>query len=110
MLTSLAFTQDNSQLVFYGEGTSIPAVNGEDSFSIYGSIALDGGNLKLTKPSAYDIEKMQRSASRLFFPQTFTQASGSLLWLDRKTGGTNTLSFANSSEGKHARLFAYTPQ
>lgn len=101
MVHGLAFTQDNSQLVFYGSGLSIPAVNGEDSFSIYGSIALDGSNLKLTKPSAYDIEEMQRSVSRLFFPQTFTQANGTLLWLDRRTGGTNTLSFTNSGEGKN---------
>ncbi|MDE7219320.1 MAG: hypothetical protein K2O45_06845, partial [Oscillospiraceae bacterium] len=77
MLTSLAFTQDNSQLVFYGAGASIPAVDGEESFSIYGSIAVDGSDLKLTKPSAYDMEEMQSSTSRLFFPQTFTQANGS---------------------------------
>lgn len=99
MVHGLAFTQDNSQLVFYGSGLSIPAVNGEDSFSIYGSIALDGGNLKLTKPSAYDIEEMQRSTSRLFFPQTFTKSNGTLLWLDRKASSVNTLSFANNSEG-----------
>ena len=53
MLNGAAFAQDNSQIVFYGSGNSIPAVNGEDSFSIYGSIAVDGSGLKLTKPSAY---------------------------------------------------------
>ena len=74
MLNGAAFAQDNSQIVFYGSGNSIPAVNGEDSFSIYGSIAVDGSGLKLTKPSAYEMEEIQSSASRLFFPQTFTQA------------------------------------
>ena len=100
MLNGAAFAQDNSQIVFYGSGNSIPAVNGEDSFSIYGSITVDGSGLKLTKPSAYEMEEIQSSANRLFFPQTFTQANGTLLWIDRATGSTNTLSFSASSEGK----------
>ena len=100
MLNGAAFAQDNSQIVFFGSGSSIPAVDGEDSFSIYGSIAVDGSGLKLTKPSAYDMEEMQSSASRLFFPQTFTQADGTLLWVDRATGSANTLSFSASGEGK----------
>lgn len=101
MLNGAAFAQDNSQIVFYGSGNSIPTVNGEDSFSIYGSIAVDGSGLKLTKPSAYEMEEMQSSASRLFFPQTFTQANGTLLWIDRATGRANTLSFSTNSEGKN---------
>ena len=101
MLNALAFAQDNSQLVFYGDGLSIPAVDGEDSFSIYGSIAVDGSNLKLTKPSNYAVEEMQSRASRLFFPQAFTQNNGSLLWIDRKTGVSNTLSYAASEEGSN---------
>ena len=100
VLNGAAFAQDNSQIVFYGSGNSIPAVNGEDSFSIYGSIAVDGSNLKLTKPSAYEMEEIQSSASRLFFPQTFTQADGTLLWIDRATGSANTLSFSTNGEGK----------
>ena len=100
MLNGAAFAQDNSQIVFYGSGNSIPAVNGEDSFSIYGSIAVDGSGLKLTKPSAYDMEEMQISTSRLFFPQTFTQANGTLLWIDRATGSADTLSFSTGNEGK----------
>ena len=101
MIHGLAFAQNSSQIVFYGSGNSIPAIDGEDSFSIYGSIAVDGSNLKLTKPSAYEIEEMQSRASRLFFPQTFTQANGTLLWLDRTAGGANTLSFSTSGEGKN---------
>ena len=100
MLNGAAFAQDNSQIVFYGSGNSIPAVNGEDSFSIYGSIAVDGSGLKLTKPSAYEMEEIQSSASRLFFPQTFTQADGTLLWIDRATGSADTLSFSTNGEGK----------
>ncbi|NBI09156.1 hypothetical protein D1641_03860 [Colidextribacter sp. OB.20] len=100
MLNGAAFAQGNSQIVFYGSGNSIPAVNGEDSFSIYGSIAVDGSGLKLTKPSAYEMEEIQSSASRLFFPQTFTRANGTLLWIDRATGSANTLSFSTSGEGK----------
>ena len=100
MLSGAVFAQDNSQIVFYGSGNSIPAVNGEDSFSIYGSIAVDGSGLKLTKPSGYEMEEIQSSVSRLFFPQTFTQADGTLLWVDRATGSANTLSFSASGEGK----------
>ena len=100
MLNGAAFAQDNSQIVFYGSGNSIPAVDGEDGFSIYGSIAVDGSNLKLTKPSGYEMEEIQSSISRLFFPQTFTQADGTLLWVDRATGSANTLSFSASGEGK----------
>ena len=100
MLNGAAFAQDNSQIVFHGSGNSIPAVDGEDGFSIYGSIAVDGSGLKLTKPSAYEMEEIQSSVSRLFFPQTFTQADGTLFWIDRATGSTNTLSFSTNGEGK----------
>lgn len=100
MLNGAAFAQGNSQIVFCGSGSSIPAVDGEDGFSIYGSIAVDGSNLKLTKPSAYAMEEMQSSASRLFFPQPFTQANGTLLWIDRATGSADTLSFSTGNEGK----------
>lgn len=100
-LDGIAFSPDNSQIIFYGRGISIPAKNGENSFSIYGSIAANGSNLKITKPSAYDIEEMQSSTKRLFFPQIFTKANGTLLWLDRQTGEKKTLSFANKSEGRN---------
>ena len=100
MLNGVAFAQDNSQIVFFGSGNSIPAVDGEDGFSIYGSVSVDGSGLKLTKLSNYDIEEIQSSVSRLFFPQTFTQANGTLLWIDRATGNANTLSFSASGEGK----------
>lgn len=101
MLNALAFARDNSQLVFYGDGISIPAVNDEDSFSIYGSIAVDGSNLKLTKPFNYAMEEMQSRANRLFFPQIFTQSNGSLLWINRQTGFSNILSYATSEEGSN---------
>ena len=100
MLNGAAFTQDNSQIVFFGSGSSIPAADGQEDFSIYGSIAVDGSGLMLTKSSGYEIEEMQSSVSRLFFPQTFTQADGTLLWLDRATGRADTLSFSDSGEGK----------
>ena len=100
MLNGVAFAQDNSQIVFFGNGNSIPAVDDEEGFSIHGSIAVDGSGLKLTKPSDYEMEEMQSSVSRLFFPQTFTQADGTLLWVDRATGSANTLSFSASGEGK----------
>ena len=100
MLNGAAFAQDNSQIVFFGSGSSIPAADGEDDFSIYGSVAVDGSGLKLTKPSGYEMEEMQSSVSRLFFPQAFTQADGTLLWVDRATGSANTLSFSASGEGK----------
>ena len=100
MLNGAAFTQDNSQIVFFGSGSSIPAADGEEDFSIYGSITVDGSGLMLTKSSGYEIEEMQSSVSRLFFPQTFTQADGTLLWLDRATGRADTLSFSDSGEGK----------
>ena len=67
---------------------------------LFRSIAVDGSGLKLTKPSDYEIEEMQSSVSRLFFPQTFTRANGTLLWIDRATGSANTLSFSASGEGK----------
>ena len=100
MLNGVAFAQDNSQIVFFGSGSSIPAADNEEDFSIHGSIAVDGSGLKITKPSDYEMEEMQSSVSRLFFPQTFTQADGTLLWIDRATGSANTLSFSASGEGK----------
>ena len=101
VVDGVAFSQDNSQIMFYGGGQSIPAKKGENSFSIYGSLALDGSNLKLTKPSSYSIEEIQRRTDRLFFPQTFTRNDRTLLWLDRKTGDKHTLSFATKKEGRN---------
>ena len=100
MLNGAAFAQDNSQIIFFGSGNSIPAADGEEGFSIHGSIAVDGSGLKITKPSGYEMEEMQSSVSRLFFPQTFTRANGTLLWVDRVTGSANTLSFSAGGEGK----------
>ena len=100
MLNGAAFAQDNSQIVFFGSGSSIPAADGEEDLSIYGSIAVDGSGLKLTKPSGYEMEEIQSSVNRLFFPQAFTQADGTLLWVDRATGSANTLSFSAGGEGK----------
>ncbi|MFG6351389.1 MAG: hypothetical protein K1W21_07195 [Oscillospiraceae bacterium] len=100
MLNGAAFAQDNSQIGVFGRGSSIPAVDGEEDFSIHGSIAVDGSGLKLTKPSDYEMEEMQSSVSRLFFPQTFTQADGTLLWIDRAAGSANKLSFSAGGEGK----------
>jgi WD40 repeat protein len=100
MLNGAAFAQDNSQIVFYGSGSPIPAADGEEDVSIYGSIAVDGSGLKLTIPSGYEMDELQSSVSRLFFPQVFTQANGTLLWIDRATGSANTLSFSASGEGK----------
>lgn len=101
MLIGIAFTQNDNRLTFGGKGLSIPAVNGEDSFPIYGSVAVDGSDLKLTKPSAYDIDEMQNRAARLFFPQNFTKSNGSLLWIDGQTGRENILTFSTSAEGKN---------
>ena len=101
VVDGVAFSQDNSQIMFYGGGQSIPAQKGENSFSIYGSLALDGSNLKLTKPSSYSIEEIQRRTDRLFFPQTFTRNDRTLLWLDRKTGDKSTLSFVTKNEGRN---------
>lgn len=101
IVDGVAFSPDNSQIMFYGGGQSIPAKKDENSFSIYGSLALDGSNLKLTTPSSYSIEEIQRRTDRLFFPQTFTRCNGTLLWLDRKTGDKNTLSFATEKEGRN---------
>ena len=100
MLNGVAFAQDNSQIVFFGSGNSIPVVDGEEGFSLHGSISVEGSGLKLTKLSDYEMEEMQSSVSRLFFPQIFTKANGTLLWIDRATGSTNTLSFSDSGEGK----------
>ena len=101
VVDGVAFSRDNSKIMFYGGGQSIPAKKDESSFSIYGSLALDGSNLKLTKLSSYSIEEIQRRTGRLFFPQTFTRNDRTLLWLDRKTGDKNTLSFATRKEGRN---------
>ena len=101
VLDGVAFSQDNSQIMFYGGGLTIPAKKGENSFSIYGSLALDGSDLKITKSATYSIEEMQGRTNRLFFPQIFTKNNGTLLWLDRKTGDKNTLSFATKDEGRN---------
>lgn len=99
MLYGLAFVQDNSRLAFYGGGFSVPKIDGENSFFIYGSMAVDGSDLKLAKSSAEDMEEIQRRGCRLFFTQTFSK-KGPSLWLDGKTGDENTISYITSDEGR----------
>ncbi len=100
MINGMAFSGDGKRISFCGDGVSVPAVSDENSFSIYGSVAISDGKLKLTKPSSYNIDELQSGGGRLFFPQTFTKSSGKLLWLDEK-GQEKTLAFATSGEGKN---------
>ena len=98
MLHGLSFVQDNSRLAFYGNGLSVPAIEGENAFPIYGSVAADGSDLRLARSSAEDKEEIQRRGSRLFFTQVFT-TNGTLFWLDGKTNRENALSYSTSDEG-----------
>ncbi len=100
MVNAMVFSQDNKQISFYGDGVSVPSVSDENSFSIYGSVAAAGGNLKITKPSSYSIDEIQSGGGRLFFPQSFTKSSGKLLWVD-DNGQEKFLTFSTSEEGKN---------
>lgn len=99
MVSSVVFIQNNTQIMFCGDGMPVPASVGEEGVSIYGTVDVNGKNLNITKKDSYNISEMQTRGGRLFCPQDFTKNNGTLLWIDSETGKESIITFSSGSEG-----------
>ena len=100
IMEHLAFISDGKSIIYTGLGNTIPMIEGEEGFSIYGYISVDGISQKLIKKDSYGIESLSFFGNTLILPQSFTKADGTLLIVDTITGNERLIHFDSSREGK----------
>lgn len=100
VMDHLVFTTDGKSVIYAGLGNTIPMIDGEESFSIYGYISVDGKSQKLIKKDSYKIDNLSVFGNILIMPQSFERADGTLLIADVITGNERLLRFDATREGK----------
>lgn len=100
LMSHLTFTTDGNNIIYAGLGNTIPMIDGEESFSIYGYISVDGNSQKLIKKDLYKIESLSVFGSTLILPQSFEKADGTILIADVITGKERLIRFDDTREGK----------
>lgn len=100
LMNHLVFTTDGESIIYAGLGNSIPMIDGEESFSIYGYISVDGNSQKLIKKDLYKIESLSVFGNTLILPQSFEKADGTILIADVITGKERLIRFDDTREGK----------
>lgn len=106
ILNHLAFSDNGSDVIYAGLGHSVPIVDGEDGFSIYGYTAVDGSSQQLTKKDSYEIDGFSVRGNALMMPQSFAKADGTLLMVDLATKVEKTFQFSSGQEGKDGIFFS----
>lgn len=106
MMNHIAFSGDGGDVIYTGLGHSIPIIDGEDGFSIYGYIALDGSSRQITKKDSYEIDGFAVHGNALMMPQSFTKADGTLLTVDLTTKAEKFFRFNSKQEGKDGVFFS----
>lgn len=106
ILNHIAFSDNGSDVIFAGLGHSVPVVDGEDGFSIYGYIAVDGSSQQITKKDSYEIDGFSVYGNALMMPQSFTKADGTLLMVDLTTQMEKSFRFSSEQEGKDGVFFS----
>ena len=101
LMNYLAFSEDGSIIIYAGLGHSVPIIDGEEGFSIYGYIATDGSSQQMTKKDSYEVESLSVYGNTLIMPQTFTSSDGTLLMADVSTKAEKVLRFDSNQEGKN---------
>lgn len=100
ILNHLVFSDNGKDVIYAGLGHSVPVIDGEDGFSVYGYIAVDGSYQQVTKKDSYEIDGLYVYGNTLMMPQTFTKADGTLLMADLTTKAEKTFHFSSGQEGK----------
>lgn len=100
LMTHLAFTIDGKRIIYSGQGNTIPMIDGEEGFSIYGYISVDGNSQKLIKKESYEIESLSVFGNTLILPKSFMKADGTLLIADVITENERLIHFDATREGK----------
>lgn len=100
ILNQLDFSDNGKDVIYAGLGHSVPVIDGEDGFSVYGSIAIDGSSQQITKKDSYEVESLYVYGNTLLMPQIFTNADGTLLMADLTTKAEKMFRFSSGQEGK----------
>lgn len=106
ILNHIAFSENGSDVIYAGLGHTIPIIDGEDGFSIYGYIAADGSSRRITKKNTYEIDGFTVRGNALMMPQSFAKADGTLLMVDLTTKAEKTFQFSSGQEGKDGVFFS----
>lgn len=106
ILNHIGFSDNGSDVVYAGLGHSVPIIDGEDGFSIYGNIAVDGSSQQITKKDSYEIDGFAVRGNTLMMPQSFAKADGTLLMVDLTTKAEKSFHFSSEKEGKDGVFFS----
>lgn len=99
-MDSLLFTEQDKTLLYVGQGVSATGDDGQDGMSIYGTYAVDGSNLSITKNATYTVDEVQKGGNIIVLTQSMNKNDGTCLFLDTETGNETRLEFESGSEGK----------
>lgn len=100
LINHLAFAADSESIIYAGLGNTIPMIDGEESFSIYGAISVDGNTKKIIKKDSYEIESLYVYGDTLVLPQSFEKSDGTLLIADTAVTRERMIHFNGDREGK----------
>lgn len=106
ILNHIGFSDNGSDVIYAGLGHSVPIIDGEDGFSIYGNIAVDGSNRQITKKDSYEIDGFAVRGNTLMMPQSFAKADGTVLMVDLTTKAEKSFRFSSGQEGKDGVFFS----
>lgn len=104
-LRGVAFLCEDTQIAYCGSARSESGTSSAESFYIYGTVAVNGNQLSITKTSDYALDEIQNRDNRIFMPQEisepgdFGKNTASLKWFDSKTGQENQFGFSSDAEG-----------
>ena len=99
-MDSFLFMEQDKILLYVGQGVFANGGDGQDGFSVYGTFAVDGSNLSITKNATYTVNEVQKGGNIIVLTQSMNKNDGTCLFLDTETGNETRLEFENNSEGK----------
>ncbi|MDO5156658.1 MAG: hypothetical protein Q4D51_11905 [Eubacteriales bacterium] len=99
-MDSLLFLEQDKTLLYVGQGVSATEGDGQDGISIYGTFAVDGSNLSITKNATYAVDEVKKGGNIIVLTQSMNKNDGTCLFLDTETGNKTRLEFESDSEGE----------
>ena len=98
MFDDVAFVNGDSMIAFKSQSLDVPAVNGKPSFDTYGTINIDGTELKANRNVEYAVKEMIAYDSLVFWAEDFTVPSGRLMVWEIASKNTKILSLSTKKE------------
>lgn len=100
-IDSIWYIEDNKTLFYVGQGVSIAANDGQNGFSIYGKIAVDGSSLSISSNAAFVVDEVLKGNNIIVLTQSMQKNDGTCLVLDLTTNSETKMPFNSSGEGKN---------